>query len=292
MREEGARLRSHWDERVEKEQAREVAYPGKKVHSDLLWREIRRVIDDRRGLSILDAGAGTGRFSLPLARAGHRVTHLDIAPRMLEAAGTQAAQQGIGGVTFVEGNIEDLTAFRDDSFDLVLCLDSPLSFCGDRYQAALAELIRVAAGPLVLCVVNTLGAIAEGGINFDLEHYGRLKTVLEVYRTGQLDVTEELRQFAPTLMPTWKGFRPDELRRLLERHGCDVERISAPGTLARFVQPELLLTLFEDAAAYAAFLDFAEAFDAEESVLGLGAARAGGLLATAHKRPSASGRRS
>jgi len=33
------------------------------------------------GGSILDAGAGTGRFSLPLAKRGYRVTHLDISRR-------------------------------------------------------------------------------------------------------------------------------------------------------------------------------------------------------------------
>jgi hypothetical protein len=187
------------------------------------------------------------------------------------------------GGTFVEGSIDDISQFRDNDFDLVICLDSPLSFCCDRYETALASLIRVTAGPLVLCVINTLGVITEGGINFDLEHFGRLRTTLEVYGTGQLEVNEEMKKVLPTLMPSWKGFRPAELKALLVKHGCQVERISAPGTLARFVKPELLQTLFTDEGAYQEYLDFEEQFDADETVRGFGAARAGGLLVTARK---------
>ena len=146
-----------------------------------------------------------------------------------------------------------------------------------------AELLRVTAGLLVLCVINALGAITEGGVNFDLEHFGRLKTTRQVFQSGHLEVTEELRQFVPTLMPSWKGFRPAELKALFEQHGGIVERTSAPGTLARFVKPELLTSLFEDQDAYQDYLDFEEQFDAEESVLGIGAARAGGLLVSARK---------
>jgi hypothetical protein len=202
---------------------------------------------------------------------------------MLAAAQEKAMQAGITGVTFTEGRIDDLSGFPDDSFDLVLCLDSPLSFCADRCEAALRELIRVARSTLVLCVINTFGVIAEGGINFDLKCFGRLKTAFDVYRTGTLEVTAELRAFVPTLMPSWKSFRPAEIRDLLEASGCSVTRLSAPGTLARFVEPELLNRLQEDEAAYREFLDFADEYDADPDVLGIGAVRAGGLLVTAEK---------
>jgi 2-polyprenyl-3-methyl-5-hydroxy-6-metoxy-1,4-benzoquinol methylase len=281
-------LRAHWNARVEREQERETTYPAKKVHTDLLWREIDRVIAQRQGLKILDAGAGTGRYSLPLTQAGHRLTHLDISPAMLDAARNQAERSGLSGIEYVEGGIDDLSRFPNAAFDLVLCLDSPLSFCADRYADALAELLRVTAGPLILCVINTLGVITEGGVNFDLEHFGRLKTTLNVYTTGQLEVNEELRQFVPTLMPSWKSFRPAELCALIESHGGTIARVSAPGTLCRFVRPELLTKLCEDRDAYQEYLDFEERFDADESVLGIGAVRAGGLLVTAWKQQAGS----
>ncbi len=70
----------------------------------------------------------------------------------------------------------------------------------------------------------------------DLENFGRLKTTKQIYETGTLEVTDELRQFLPALMPTWKSFRPSEIIEMLEAQGCSVERVSAPGTLARFVK--------------------------------------------------------
>ena len=53
-------------------------------------REIERCVGGRQGLRILDAGAGAGRFSIPLAEAGHRVVHLDLSPRMLDLAAGRA----------------------------------------------------------------------------------------------------------------------------------------------------------------------------------------------------------
>lgn len=277
-----SQLKSFWDARVERELKREEDDPRKKVHTDLLWREIRRCIGTEKSLTILDAGAGFGRFSIPLAEAGHKVVHLDISPKMLQAAREISKSHGITNIDFVQGSIDDLSKFEDDSFDLVLCLDSPLSFCYDSYEAALGELIRVARSTLILCVMNRSQVITEG-VNFDLKHFGRPKTLLEVYDTGTLLVTEELRRLQPTLMPSWHAFRPDEMEGLLEKNGCRVERTSAPGTLARFVDPELLKQLLENEEAYESYLEFEERYDSDIYVLGIGAPLAGGLLVTARK---------
>jgi ubiquinone/menaquinone biosynthesis C-methylase UbiE len=278
-----SQLQSFWDRLVEKELKREKEDPRKRVHTDLLWREIKRSIQKKSNLTILDAGAGFGRFSIPLAEAGHKVVHLDISPKMLEAACKIAQSREITTIEFMQGSIDDLSRFETSSFDIVLCLDSPLSFCYNTYETALSELIRVTKSNLILCVMNRSGVIAEGGVNFDLQHFGKLKTVLEVYNAGTLVVTEELRSLQPTLFPSWHAFRPDEIKELLERKGCRVERISAPGTLARFVDPELLKQLINDKEAYESYLGFEEQYDSDVYVLGIGAVGAGGLLITAAK---------
>lgn len=59
--------------------------------------------------------------------------------------------------------------------------------------------------------------------------------------------------------------------------------MSAPGTLARFVKPELLMNLFEDEHAYQKYLDFEAQFDSEATILGQGTERTGGLLVAARK---------
>jgi len=69
-------------------------------------------------------------------------------------------------------------------------------------------------------------------------------------------VEKDLQKLQPILFPSWHAFRPDEIRLLLEASGCRVERMFAPGTLARFVEPRLLSELMKDAGAYEGYLDF------------------------------------
>ena len=282
QRKEQLGLEHFWDNRVTGESKREKVNPRKQVHTDLLWREIRRTLEEERSLEVLDGGAGFGRFSIPLAEAGHRVVHLDISSKMLDVARKKAKSKQLTNMEFVHGSIEDLSQFKDESFDVVLCLDSPLSSCYDSYQKALSELLRVAKSRIILCVTSRLGVIAQG-VDFDLKYFGKLKTVSEVFDTGTLRVTEELKGLQPTLMPSWHAFRPDEIERLLKEGGWSVERISAPGLLAQSADLELLKELFKDKKAYEDYLDFEERYDSDVYGMGVAAQIGGGLLVTARK---------
>ena len=70
---------------------------------------------------------------------------------------------------------------------------------------------------------------------------------------------------------------------ILKEKNCVVDHISAPGTFVRFLDPELLKKLVNHTNEYQDYVDFAEKFDSDPSVLGVGAVNAGGLLITAKK---------
>ncbi len=76
-----------------------------------LWRELA----DPAG-AVLDIGAGTGRVALDLARAGHRVTALDLDADLLEALRERAA-----GLR-VESVCADARTFELDRRDFALCV--------------------------------------------------------------------------------------------------------------------------------------------------------------------------
>ena len=282
-------LEAFWDQAASRELGREERNPRKRIHTDLLMREILRTLQTvsqgmpGASLSILDAGGGPGRFSIPLARLGHQVTHLDISSEMLNLARQSAQAAGLDNITFIHGSIDNLSQLPDQAFDVTICLDSPLSYVPKSIPETLAGLARLTRSSLVLCVMNRLGAIAEGGIDFDLQYFGRLVTVPEVYATGNLDVQSELIDIRPSLMLDWHAFTPDELRGLLTTAGFKDVRLSAPGTLARFTALERLASLLQEHQANQAYLDFAEVFDANPDILGVGALGAGGLLAVAVK---------
>jgi SAM-dependent methyltransferase len=68
-----------------------------------LWLELARAADG----PVLDVGAGTGRVAIPLARAGHDVTALDLDDELLAELGRRAADAGLE----IELVVADASAF-------------------------------------------------------------------------------------------------------------------------------------------------------------------------------------
>jgi SAM-dependent methyltransferase len=74
-------------------------------------------------LAVVDAGGGTGGFSVPLAALGHRVTVVDPSPDSLAALERRAAEEGAdGSITGLQGDLSTLLdAVGPDTADVVLC---------------------------------------------------------------------------------------------------------------------------------------------------------------------------
>jgi SAM-dependent methyltransferase len=96
-------------------------------------------LDPRPGERWLDIGTGTGAVALRAARAGARVTAVDIAPRMIETARWLASSERLS-IRFEIGDAETL-ALEDESFDVVA---SALGVVlAPDHSAAARELARV-----------------------------------------------------------------------------------------------------------------------------------------------------
>src|SRR5688572_17933389 len=59
------------------------------------------------GAGILDAGCGTGRYSIELARRGYSVHGVDLSPELVEVA-RQSVREPAGSVVFRVGDIFEL----------------------------------------------------------------------------------------------------------------------------------------------------------------------------------------
>jgi ubiquinone/menaquinone biosynthesis C-methylase UbiE len=92
-----------------------------------------------RGVHLLDVACGAGQTAIPAAKTGARVTGVDIASNLIEAARKQAALEGVL-VQFDEGDAENLP-YPDEAFDVVISLIGAMF--APRPEKVASELARV-----------------------------------------------------------------------------------------------------------------------------------------------------
>jgi ubiquinone/menaquinone biosynthesis C-methylase UbiE len=147
------RERACWNAKAPQE---ELDRADERINRALRWREIDRHLQGVR--MIPEIAGGTGAFSIPLARRGFVVTHLDFSPAMFEMA--RHKTQGLERIDFIEGNATDLSQFADRSSDLVLNMDGAISFCGSRAEQAIKESCQVCDQTLIATVSHRAQMIA------------------------------------------------------------------------------------------------------------------------------------
>ena len=118
----------------------------------------RAAIEPR--MSVLDVACGTGNAARPAARAGARVTGLDLTPKLLEAGRAKASAEGLD-IEWREGDAEALP-FDDGHFDRVLSTFGHMF--APRHQRTADEMARVCrrGGAIVTATwrpEGTVGAI-------------------------------------------------------------------------------------------------------------------------------------
>ena len=74
------------------------------------------------GSRILDLGAGTGIYSIYYANRGCSVIAIDIVPKHIEILNSKLRTFQNLDISAEVGDAEDLSRFREDSFDVVLCM--------------------------------------------------------------------------------------------------------------------------------------------------------------------------
>ena len=91
------------------------------------------------GARVLDVACGAGQTAIPMARAGAKVTGIDIATNLIEQARARAQAENLDA-RFEEGDAEMLP-YPDGSFDIVLSLIGAMF--APRPELVAAELKRV-----------------------------------------------------------------------------------------------------------------------------------------------------
>lgn len=170
--------------------------------------ELIHQVTPRTPTRVLDIGSGTGRFALWLHRSFHCKVHgVDLSPRMVACAETNARQAGFGrDVTFEIGSAADLARFDPGSFDVSSCTLAAHHFTSlEDVALLLRDLDRITAPH---------GAI----LLYDL---GRLKTRWQTERYCKVFGRPDLKFYQQDFLCSMlASFTPAELRLALPESSC------------------------------------------------------------------------
>jgi SAM-dependent methyltransferase len=181
---------------------------------------------DPAAVKILDVGAATGRYSIPLAEEGYDVTAVEPVKHNLSRLKQKSSK-----VAAYQGNAVDLSRFADASFDLVLLFGPMyhLKAAADRIRA-LAEAKRVTRPGgyiLVAYVMNDYSVITYA---FKEKH------ILEAVENGMLDDAFSCTDKAN---PLYHMVRMEEIDALNRKAGLFREKIIAADGAANYIRPYL-----------------------------------------------------
>ena len=219
---------------------------------------------------------------------------------MIDKARELAKDEGVEDrITFVKGALEDLSAFKDRSFDLVISFDSPISYTYPNQNKTIKELVRLADKKIMISVSSRLGALPYlsnpiqknqfildkdsrdewvrwclDGRDQMIESFSLNKeSLFKTYETGLMcDVKEAKEAYDRGEVP-WSisyHFMPDELEEILSGYGVINISMAGPGAFARTIPNEILVKIMNDEEKKKDFLDFCYIYDSNPYVCGMG----------------------
>lgn len=241
------RVRGYFDAEVESEWLRLEQTPAGRVSFEVHRRFLAGHV--RPAMSVLEVGAGPGRFTRELAALGALVTVTDISEPQLEANRQRAIAEGFDSAIAEWRllDVRDVTGFGDATFDLVVAYGGPLSYVFDHAEEALRGLLRITAadGAVLGSVMSLLGA---------WRHF--LPAVLELTDedNDHILATGDLRRAQPD-GHVCQMYRSADLRALIERSGAGVLDLSA-SNWASLDHPEATALLAASPSRWQRFLDY------------------------------------
>jgi len=183
------------------------------------------------GSRILDIGGGPGRYSIELARAGHRVTLLDLSSGNVELARQKACELGVPAIEFVHGNALDLSRFGDAAFDVVLLMGPVyhLTEPSDRHRTIQEALRVLVPGGLLFASFITRYAVYVDLLELDPGLIARYASAYEqLMRTSVHIPTEQNPGFTDAYFA-----HPMEIEPLMSEYALTTVRLAvAEGIIA------------------------------------------------------------
>jgi len=215
-----------WDAFFSEFYLRAYAADERDAEAETQALEAARLTGCPDGGELLDVPCGFGRHSIPLARAGYRVTGVDRSQTLIDEARRRGSEP-----KFLQADYRELP-FSDASFDAALNLFSSLGYLGDDEDTrALTEIHRVLR-PGARLVIETMHRDRLVGLrhdkNWQLLGEGRLVFEQSTFdpASGVVQSTQTLVEGADRESRTWslRIYTATELLAMLKRAGFESAR--------------------------------------------------------------------
>ena len=149
-----------------------------------------------KGARVLDAGCGTGLFSIRLAKAGYKVTAVDIASQMVDKARTEAVKVGVeNNITFEVNTIESVRG----TYDAVVCFDVLIHYPAEGFAQAF----------------RNLGSLTKGSVIFTYAPYNKI-LAFQHWLGGYFPKKER--------RTTIQMIRDEEMQKAMKKAGMQVKK--------------------------------------------------------------------
>lgn len=206
-------------------------------------------------IKILDIGAGTGRYSVPLAECGYDVTAVELVKYNLGILKKKNST-----VNAMQGNALRLKKLEDESFDVTL-LFGPMYHLITREDKlkALSEARRVTKKGGTILVAYCMN-------EYSVVRYGFMEEHISELIDGK-KITEEFR-VAPSEEDLYDYVRLEDINSLNEELGLNRIKIISPDGPANYIRPFLNKLSPED---FEHFVEYQMATCERQDIIGAGA---------------------
>lgn len=189
-----------------------------------IHRYLEEMAQPREQIRILDVGAGTGRYSIPLAEEGYNVTAVELVKHNISRLRQKSEK-----VRTYQADARRMPRLQDESFDMTLLFGPMYHLMTEGEQVeALLEARRVTKPGGILMVAYVMNEFSVITYAFKERH------ILEALENGMLDETYHCTQKAN---PLYHMVRIEDIDALDQKAGLTRRQIIAADGAADYIRP-------------------------------------------------------
>jgi len=223
MRAKNIREVEEYYKKIAKEYDKQYETPYWTLYHEITWHNIKKFLPKKKNALILDAGGGTGYWTIKLAKLGYKIVLTDISEEMLKVAQIKIKKEKLESkITVKKVDIRDMSYFPSNHFDMALAEGDPVSYCLDA-KKAIKELARVIK-PKSLVIVSVDSKYPLISRLISESSFDKLSTFI---KTGILKREHK-----------FQAFTPKELRNFFENARLKVVRIIGKSILVQLISRE------------------------------------------------------